>query len=176
MNKIIQLVFLFLVFSCHPDKLKKESIENLRFETTDASELFFKNVRRSDYDVEELTEARLEIFRYKNTRAETNLVTPALIVNWGVDRAFLMLETRDSLPETIHFLINDSISSDTILFDGSNQRQHAEVALKMYNAILDKQKIYVLLPGEWKKELFTNQGREEFRRIVFDFLRLVELR
>lgn len=168
------IVLALLCSACYPDKDKKVDVNKLSFSTTDASELFFKNIRKSEYITEDMPQATLEVYRYKKPEQAHGLISPALVVNWGNDRAYLILEKSGKLSEELIFLIGDPSKADTIYFEGSQQLQHAEVAIRIYNALLDQRQVLLLEGGE-TLELFTDEERKLFRRIVFDFLRLVEL-
>ncbi|MEM1408742.1 MAG: hypothetical protein AAGG59_18305, partial [Bacteroidota bacterium] len=61
------MVFILIaVFSCHINADKKVTLDNFEFKTGDDTELFFKNVRQSYYDLEENQAAKFNLFRFSD--------------------------------------------------------------------------------------------------------------
>ncbi|MEM8896106.1 MAG: hypothetical protein AAGC88_16125, partial [Bacteroidota bacterium] len=52
-----------LLIACQSKDPKDIAINDIDFATTDASEIFFKNVRQSYYDKQEIAAAGMDIFR-----------------------------------------------------------------------------------------------------------------
>ena len=75
----ILLLSLFIISACNPVKDKKVDQTTIGFKTDESSKLFFKNVRRSYYDVEVMEEAKLEIYRLKKRVKESD--EPILNIN-----------------------------------------------------------------------------------------------
>ncbi|MFT7281488.1 MAG: hypothetical protein ACI9DM_001214 [Cyclobacteriaceae bacterium] len=93
------------------------------YSTTDGSELFFKNIRKSEYLLTENKTAGLDIYVHKSY-ADSELIRAQLIHNWRLDKAYIMLSVKDTdLP--IKFLINQK---DTLVFDGSSMENHRVIA------------------------------------------------
>tara|TARA_Y100001949_G_C15971538_1_gene324111 strand:+ start:182 stop:688 length:507 start_codon:yes stop_codon:yes gene_type:complete len=164
----IQLVMMITLISCHPDKNKSIALDELSFKTTDASELYFKNVRQSDYQLEEKPEAGMNVFRLEGLTLAA-ILKPAIIINWRNDMAFFYFE---QLSESEELILEISLDGQKKGFDLSNQQNHAELARQLYNAILENKKIDT--PNESVFE--TAEDRETFRRMYFDYLRLVDIR
>jgi len=171
MKRILIIATLALLGSCHPDKNKPVDLDELKFNTTDASELFFKNVRQSDYVLEENKKAGMNTYHCTDL-ADGNLqLEPFIIINWRNDQAFIFFETKST--ELIDFIIADEHYS----FDPSFQKNHAELAIHIYNAILSNQQVYFIAANNQQKEFFqTADQKNIYRKVIFDFLRLVELR
>lgn len=171
--KPLKITLLFLiVFSCHPEKEGKAELLEIQFSTTDASELFFKNVRKSYYFIEEMKTAGLEVYILKSS--PRGLLQPVIVLNWRADQAFIMLQPADTLDEELKIIIRGE-SIDSLFFDGRDRGHHAQVALTIYNAILDKRKLS-LMHKKNEYPLFTSRKEEEaFRITAFDFLRLTEV-
>ena len=75
------MLSLFIISACNPVKDKKVDQTTIGFKTDESSKLFFKNVRRSYYDVEVMEEAKLEIYRLKKRVKESD--EPILNINIG---------------------------------------------------------------------------------------------
>ena len=164
----IQLVMMIMLVSCHPDKNKTISRDELSFKTSDASELYFKNVRQSDYHIEERPEAGMNIFRLEEFTLAGKL-QPAIIINWRNDMAFFYFEQESETQES-NFEID--FQGEKRSFDLSNQKNHAELARQLYNAVLENKEMKVL-----DEVVFGSaEERETFRRMYFDYLRLVDIR
>ena len=73
MNKVKMSLFfglIVLLTACTSDADKRIDAEKLEFNTTDESELYFKNVRQSEYDLAEMEDAGINIFRAKRTEIQ----------------------------------------------------------------------------------------------------------
>jgi hypothetical protein len=93
------------------------------YSTTDASELFFKNIRKSEYLLTENKTAGLDIYVNKS-HDDSELIRTQLIHNWRLDKAYIMLSVKDrDLP--IKFIIDQK---DTLIFDGSSMENHRMIA------------------------------------------------
>ncbi|WP_421874335.1 hypothetical protein [Marinoscillum sp.] len=161
-------IFILLILTaCHPDKDKQVDSNELNFNTSDASELFFKNVRKSDYELEERQQAGLELYSKMGLKM-ANDMEPVIVLNWRSDLAYFYFNTNDSIETEMVF----SIDSDRLVFEPGNHRNHAELARKLYNAVLSKQTILLNNQGFFESAEQAN----EFRRMFFDYLRLVDIR
>ena len=153
--------------ACHPDKDAEVTAEEINFKTTDSSELFFKNVRKSEYTLEERKEAGLELYSQEDLLLR-NQFKPVIIINWRSDMAFFYLQQENN-SDSIYTL---SIDGEPIVFNPQNQRNHAEFSRQLYNAILTKKEVSI------NNESFFESTEQinAFRRMFFDYLRLVDIR
>ena len=129
------------------------------FNTTDSGELFFHNLRKSEYLIEENKAARLRIYSHKDQQ-DTSLIAIKLIHNWREDKAYLMLSI-DSMDDEIPFLT----PSDTIVFTGQNIQNHFDCAHFLYRAHMNEQPVLV------KNDSLNIH--ESFIMTMKDFLQLV---
>ena len=118
--------------------------------------------------------ATLDIYRHAKWEGSAP-IAPAIVINWGNDQAFLLLEKVDDQPDQLMLLIRADDQTDTLSFHGNHQREHAEVALQLFNALLDEKNIYVLDPAGKITPLYSDSEEKIFKKIMADFLRLVEL-
>lgn len=181
MTRYLTISFSILILSaCHPDKDKLVDIDEIKYESTDASELFFKNVRRSYYDLEERRDAGIELYtlsEYEDVQNPTLL--PTIAYNWRNDFVSIMLAiekpSEDDVPITLLFG-EEGPDQDKMLFDNQNIRTQTSAAVNIYNQIISKKDIYLVV-GSDKKPLFQNADEQDmFRITVFDYLRFVEIR
>lgn len=166
-------VLLFLTF-CHPKKNALAETDKLKFNTTDASELFFKNVRKSSYEEDEMKAAGMNV--YRSADLKDLVLAPQLIVNWRNDQAFILF-TGDILSDKdeLTFFVGDK-NADSITFDASSQRNHATLAAEIYNAILRDELVNIEYSDSVMVFFISESQREAFRRMFFDYLRLTEQR
>lgn len=95
--------------------------------TSDAEELFFKNLRQSDYDLTENQAAGLNVYVHKN-QSDQDPLTIKLIHNWRNDQAFILLEWLLEAPT-----INLSTKGDQVLWTGESMQNHWQVAEFIYS-------------------------------------------
>ncbi|MBV6645081.1 MAG: hypothetical protein KI790_06515 [Cyclobacteriaceae bacterium] len=166
---------ILVILGCHPERNKPVQFSNYQFATTDASALFFKNVRQSDYDFQEMKTAKLKLYRLKDWSLDTSDLRLVIVHNWYEDQAYVMIEFGEMLREDLPLQIvtSDSTRSDTLLFDGASKENHYEVSSSLYNAILSSGAISII--GSDGISLGPI-NRRNFRRTMFDFYRLTEVR
>ncbi|WP_053406412.1 hypothetical protein [Persicobacter sp. CCB-QB2] len=175
------LLILFLLFSSCEHKAKVVSKENIRFDTNDATVLFFKNVRRAYYDVEEKPDVNISIYRFEEWEElkEKPLLRTAIIHHWVANRAFVFLETdlllEDKATFEVHYTNCATGETGTIPYKKGNTILQAGFATDLYEKVQQSCQLYVELEGK-KHPLFGNQeGNEAFRITMVDYYRLVQM-
>jgi len=95
-----------------------------------------------------------------------------IVYHWQVDKAFLMLEFSEDLnPENIVIAVNDNEKSYEVI----QIKEHLIVANELYNALLEKQKIEVILEGR-KFQLFPKAlEKSNFSLVLYDFYRFTNI-
>lgn len=176
MKKILFVCcYVFLLHGCNVDKGKKVDEGVLSFNTSDRAEMFFKNVRQSDYLVEENKAAGMILYTHKKwLSAEAPAVVPVIVFNWRNDKAYVMLRWSAGL-ETAKEL---EIRAATGAFSESRKYVHGDMAEQRSLAIW----VYNTLPEGVKFSISTEAGVEPlfptddlqdvFRITVYDYLRL----
>ena len=75
-------------------------------------------------------------------------------------------------PEDEETMILITINGEKFSLDLANQRNHLELGRKIYNATLNEEEILI---GD--KPIFSKpESKDSFRRMYFDYLRLVDIR
>jgi len=178
MKKLLALVTISIsLLGCGQIKNDNLDPNEVRFETTDASKLFFKNTRRSFYKLEEIPDAKLEVFRWKG---EWNNALPqltlALVNNWRYDEAYLLIE-----PNAFIDLNNLKLrwKSETgeigeIRFEPGNKTNHARFAGLVYQQLRNESQFEVWADGKWQPFFTDADSQEAFEMTVYDFYRLTE--
>mgnify|MGYP001828815496 CR=1 FL=1 len=182
MNSPSTVLLIVFMSGCQLAVNDRVSLDGFDFSTTDPSELFFKNVRQSYYDLEERQDARMNVFRMSTNDRDSLELYVAIIHHWALDKAYLWLEPGAGMPEQFDLTIITEGSGQTISFDGSSPMNHLEVATAIFHGLLEDAEIQfsgqVLLPkGSKKREAFRVVGIVAFggavQRIAVEVLRLV---
>lgn len=182
MYKTIILFLLIIVnLSCGTDKSGELDPYSPKFHTTDAAELFFKNVRSPYYDLEDREDVKMLVYRFSK-RYETEdkpVLGLALIIHWIKDEAFLLFEPNDYFdtnePVIIYGKNPETAETTELHYYRGDVKTQFTIAVSLYK-MLQQKYIFELSIGDRRFTLFDNEKeREAFRITVYDFLRLVEL-
>ena len=171
------LVLAGVTCSCHPEKNKLIDLENIRTTTTDASELFFKNVRQSDYLLQENAEAKMNLFQLRDW-PDSSLASVKIVINWYTDNAYLMFTLNPPLDPQQGFTLVARSDDEELrtYFQPSNVRLQIEACATVYNHIKQNHKLEIRQGDISLPFLEDAEARAALRITVFDYLRLVELR
>jgi len=175
----LSIWMIFSLAACHPDKNTPVDLDKLSFKSTDASEIFFRNMRRSYYNKEENKEAAIELYTltgYEKIGAAS--LKPTIAYNWRNDFVAVMLNKSEELSnqETLVLLFETSDGQEKLILNETDVKTQTTVAIKLYNSILNKHEIFLVRERQ-KEPLFKNNEEKDFFRItIFDFLRFVEMR
>lgn len=173
------MLILLIVSACNPDKNKKVDQATISFKTNDASKLFFKNLRQTYYDKEEMEASKLEVYRLKkrNTADEHPVINLAIVNNWRYDEAYLLLEPNS-------FLQLSGLSVDwenagtgekgTTSFENGNKQSIVRFADELYSLIQQDSKLSVTIDNKSVDILESSEDREAFRITMVDYYRLVQ--
>ena len=138
--------------------------------------IFFKNIRKSQYEIEEIPKSGIEIYRLKSDERLAMPLKPFIVYNWRQDFASIMFDTNGINSESITLIFEKDQIQDKQIFGISFPKDQSYLAIRIYNALLRNEKIFVINDNQEKEILPTETQREDFRITVFDFLRLVEMR
>lgn len=171
-----------LLSACNPSKNKKLELDQAKFSTSDASELFFKNVRQIYYDKNTLDAAKLDVYRSKdrNTSVTDPVLNLAIVINWRYDEAYLLLEPNEPLQEldTIKILWKDTVRQQQgyYTYAGGSKESQLNFAASLYQGLQHGQEFFLIdADGGQTKFMADRKSREAFRKTVFDYFRLVDL-
>lgn len=170
------LVFFYLsiaaiLFSCNADQQKKVDIENFDFSTTDASELYFKNIRESYYHIEE--KEGIRIYRLKDyDDIDSSLLRPIIVFHWRVDKAFLMLEFGNDInPENINIQLGDEQVAHQVI----QIKDHLVLANDIYEAVIDEKDIFLNRDGAATPLFGAITEKSNFSLVLYDFFRFTNV-
>jgi hypothetical protein len=172
------LILVALVSACTSDADKRIDAEKLEFATTDESELYFKNVRQSDYELVEMTDAGINIFRSKSRTAEADypLLTLAIAHNWRVDRGYLFLEPSESMPKDAFVLTIVDEKGEKMELQYSTEDHiddKSKLVVNLYTAIQDGKKIFWNDGSTEVEVLDKPTDKEAFRITALDYYKLI---
>lgn len=176
-NKFITQVVLLMLVSCTLNQDKSIAIDDIDYDTRDDTELFFKNIRQSSYNLEENKPASINMFRLKDMLPDSSTLepTPVIIHHWLRDKAYIWLEFggQSNFEEPLRISIAYPEGEKTLTFDGSSPINHTEVALALFNATLTEAKITC----EDTEILQLNSPvRSNYQLVLNDYFRLLGLK
>ncbi|AHM61206.1 hypothetical protein D770_14760 [Flammeovirgaceae bacterium 311] len=168
---------LFLLLACDTDSKKQINRESLRFHTTDDAELFFKNLRRTEYDYQNLKAAKLDIFRHqdRNQEADYPLLIPALVVNWRYDEAYIVLEANELLGEVRPLIVewqDKQQQRGQYILESNNKMEQLKFASQLYEGIQQGRQFYLHTNSTSMPFMEKPTDRRVFRTTLFDYYRL----
>lgn len=161
--------------ACQLDKNKGIDREKFTFKTDDGTEIFFKNMRQSYYDLEENEAAKFNIFRHKSrfTQDSLPILNLAIVVNYLQDEAYILLEPNALLqtyhPLTITWEDTSIDKKGQFNLDIMNRENMLEFSSLLYEAILAN---YQLSLHDGTPLWQHPKQREAFRVTMSDYYRL----
>lgn len=169
------VLLLIVLVACKMDSDKAIDREKFTFKTGDDTELFFKNVRQSNYDLEENKAAKFNVFRHENRLRDVQpLINLAIVINYLQDEAYLLVEPSEDLRKLDEILIETASGSEIVLSDFSKEGM-LEFASQVYEHLLKDDQFQVSMKGEQKSILQDPSDREAFRVTVSDYYRLTRI-
>lgn len=167
-----------MLFGCNPDKQTKVDQDKITFATDNASRLFFKNVRQIFYELEEMEEAKLKLYRYKKRDQSTDkpLINLAIVDNWRYDEAYLLLEPNVQLAGESELVVKweNTEGSGEINYRQGNKSEQVAFADQIYDRIQQGCTFSIQVNGTWGSFLASEKSKEAFRITMFDYYRLVK--
>ena len=177
MKNLSLLLIIALSFGCNPDKETRINSKKAKFKTSDASELFFKNVRQTYYNKDEIATAKLDVYKNKKLLNHEPLLFPQIVHNWREDEAYILIEFDQQINElgSLQLLWKDSIGFQSETFPLVNKKVHFDIASQVYNNILNEKTNYIKINQDTVKLFPDTDTKEGFRITMVDFYRLVDM-
>ena len=175
------LIFSFLLLSCRLDGDKAVDRNKFSFRTGDDTELFFKNLRQSYYDLEELKSANLNVFRLKKRPGETGrpVVNVAIVMNWVEDEAYILVEPGVLLQNELSLKVSwkDTVKNETgsVVLEGRGKENMLEFASQLYEGVIARRVFQIEHQGQLVNFLHTPEDREAIRITMSDYYRLTRV-
>ncbi|MDX1627410.1 MAG: hypothetical protein R3345_01855 [Fulvivirga sp.] len=179
--KNLWLFILLVASGCGLDKGKHIDREKFTFKTGDDTELFFKNVRQSYYDLEENKAAKFNVFRYEDrpVASDEPIIHLAIVINYMQDEAYLLVEPNAYLSDTdpieIKAAPKNGGESKIVVLKEMNKEAMLAFASDLYELLLKDYQFAVNINGQWEPVLDAKEERAAFRITVSDYYRLVRV-
>jgi hypothetical protein len=167
------------LISCNIDRDRAVERDKFEFKTGDDTELFFKNVRQSDYELEENEAAGLRVFRHENIWPGDTIpvIVPAIVMNVLKDEAYILLEPSNGLEDEdpLTVVLTGSGQADTVKLELPNRENNLEFATRIYEHLQQGGTFRVGIGGSFTDLLTDSRYRESFRITMSDYYRLTRI-
>ncbi|UII28007.1 hypothetical protein LVD15_06170 [Fulvivirga maritima] len=177
--KWISIILVLIITSCNIDSEKGVDLTDFDFKTGDDTEIFFKNVRQSYYDLEENKTANLNIFRFEDRVKESAhpVLNLAIVFNYLQDEATLLIEPLNlTLEDSLEVITyQDEQQGDTLTLSSFNRSAMLTFINDIYQHMLKGNKFKIKTERGYEELLSTKQEREAFRLTVSDYYRLTRI-
>ena len=173
------IIIILFCSSCKIDQDKNVDRQKFKFKTGDDTELFFKNVRQSYYEMEENRQAKFNVFRYAERLKVKDgpMVNPAIVHNYIKDEAYLLIEPNDFLQDQDSLKVKWKALTEEghMVLASFNHEQMLEFASQLYEGIRKNASFEVMKDGQYISVLDTPEERETFRITMSDYYRLTRI-
>lgn len=181
--KVFGITSILIVFSLSffNEKKADNSGELKDFRVTDASRIYFRNLRKIYYDVENKADAKLEVYRHSKRIMDStkNVLNLAMIINKSKNTAYLYLEPQGGLknqfPLEIRWTNADNKSSGTTSFYQGDRYSHLRFVQEITSHIIkDDVQFEAKIGEDWFPVLLDGNERLAFKTTSKDYFRLLE--
>jgi hypothetical protein len=179
--KIFGTASLCLVFflSFFNEKRANNSGTEKTFRITDASRIFFNNIRRASYNRKANNDAKMDVFRLDIDEEEVsqNRMDLDLILNRKKNAAYLYLNPQGEFKNEENLLIRCRdetwANKGAMEFSGGNRYDHLSAAKRIAGWLEDEFLVEIQLEDEWVALFTTEKERKAFRTTYRDFMELI---
>lgn len=171
---LVWVVFMiFMIIAFQPDT-RPEKIDSVSFETNDADELYFKNVRQFYYSTNEEGEGAFEVHRLNSLKNTGDMNLPfAIYHSWRANEAFIRLDTAFSKKYHDAVLLKDSagVRVQVCKLPQADNFSQYLFAKETYKSLREKSKLGLAINGTDK--WFTETSSKSVRQCLSDYFKLV---
>jgi len=173
MKKTISFFMMALIFACATGTSRLIEEEKLNFNYTDDAYLFFRNMRQTNYSINNMQEKDLRLYTHDDYAEETPLKA-TIVVSWKANNAFAIMQLKDSVSnQDSQFYFQKNGEKKEIKFPNLRRQGELVVLTKLYNHLLQEDTLFVKRKVQKLEPLFIDQdSREAFRVSMYDFYRL----
>lgn len=172
---VLPLILILLTISCQIDGEKKVDRSKFNFKTGDDTELFFKNIRQSEYELEVNEAAKLHVFRHNNRPLTDSIpwLNPAIVINYLQDEAYLLLEPSPLLENQKDWAVHTGL--DTFQLSTPNRAENLEFASRIYEHLKVGDSLWIRTDDGFVQFLSNKKDSEAFRITLSDYYRLTRI-
>ncbi len=173
-------LFLIILFGCKIDSNKEVDRNKFNFKTGSDTQLFFKNVRQSYYDLEENKAAKVNVFRFSERELMDTvpILNLAIVNNYLKDEAYLLLEPNkfvghaDIIIRATHPQRRDTA---IIALSDFHHASMLDFSTSVFERMSEGYKFTLKIKGTDWPILNTAKSREAFRITMADYFRLTRI-
>ncbi|MBN3581539.1 hypothetical protein JYB64_04020 [Algoriphagus aestuarii] len=175
--KIFGLASLLLVFvfSFFNDKRADNTGEDRTFKVNDSNRLFFLNLRSIHYEREARIDAKMTLFRHKDTIQNDkpwNLIL-VIILNSLKNESYIYFELQN-LKWPIELKAVSAGEEQKFHLENGNNKQFFDYLTSLKPWIEEDADFFIQKDGTWKSIWETEIEKESLKEIMDDYLKLLE--
>lgn len=170
---LVWLLLMVIIIIAFQPESRPEKIDFVSFNTNEADELYFKNIRLFYYSTREEGHGAFDVHRLNSLMNTDDLVLPfAIYHSWRVNEAFIRLDTAFTSDYSGAILLKDSAGvriavSDLPQADNVSQYQFAKTTFKI---LREKSKLGIEHDG---RDLWLNESASKsVRQCLKDYFKL----
>lgn len=180
MHKLIFSTFIipFLaMYGCTLDAEKVVDRSKFSFKTGDDTEIFFKNVRQSEYDLEVNVAAKFNVFRHEDRLQEDSIpwLNPAIVMNYLQDEAYILLEPTPAMAQFDVWEVILEKRQDTLRMSLPNRENNLEFASRIYEELKQGNPVMIYTGNDTVSFNSYPNASEAFRITLSDYYRLTRI-
>jgi hypothetical protein len=175
------LVLFLTAVACSPDETERQQgTGDRRFRTTPPSLLYFKNMRSTQYRVEEQAKSRIELYRLNKFEEveQRPVLYPVIANNWLEDEAYLFLRPNAwvaAFHDPLTLSQDSSWSAQNIQLQPPTPVEQYELSMQLYESLKRGESWYVAAADSTFAPLFAEgDERALFLTTVRDYLKLTD--
>jgi hypothetical protein len=169
-----------LLLSLFNDRRANNTGEMDEFFITEASRIYFRNLRQSSYDLELRKDAKMDVFRYEKRVTDTarQVLNVALIINRKKDAAYLYLEPHGSLqqenPLVIRWKKQSGEKGENTFYQG-DRFSHLQFLANIFPLLILEEKVEfeAKIKEAWIPILTSQEEIDALRIPCKDYFRLI---
>jgi hypothetical protein len=174
-------IVLVLLLSFFNEKRADNTGDRDEFSISDASRMYFKNVRSAYYDTENRRDAKMNLYRWGKRIDDStqNILNATLIINAIKDAAYLYLEPQGEFqkenPLQVKWESKNGEKGRRQFFQG-DRYSHYDFVKEVYPLLEDhhETQFWAQVNGKWLPILGEEKERAAFLTTCRDFFRMVK--
>ncbi len=175
---IAWLSVMVLILAFTMPNMRPIDIEEVRFHTSESSELYFKNVRSYFYEIWDDPKSGFVHYRIKsrNQEKEVPSVNFLILNNWRFDEAYVVAEGNEAIEtlEGLNLSISTESDSSIFLFNQFTNYEHWHLAGSVYLALNDEESRFWLSSDREVVEIYKyDDERKSIQKTLNDYFKLV---